>query len=135
MRRPVARAGLPGPTRLGLETRPQRPRPEQRGCRTATYAGTADAPPLKCHGTHSVAESSTFTEVSGAIGAYDVGNAWLMHGKYGTMLIATYEKALGFWPGWKEASDNRALAIARRDWMKASDKYQGAGIGGCLQTR
>ncbi|MGC4016469.1 MAG: tetratricopeptide repeat protein [Luteolibacter sp.] len=65
----------------------------------------------------------TFTQVSGAIGAYDAGNAWLMHGKYDDA-IRNYEKALKFRPGWKEASDNRALAIARRDWMKASDKYR-----------
>jgi Ca-activated chloride channel family protein len=43
---------------------------------------------------------------------YNQGNAWLMRGKYETA-IASYDRALEKRPDWKEASDNRALAIAR----------------------
>jgi len=43
---------------------------------------------------------------------YDQGNAWLMCGKYETA-IACYDRALEKSPAWKEASENRALAVAR----------------------
>ncbi len=67
------------------------------------------------------AAASTFARVPGADGAFDRGNAWLMHGKYDEA-IASYDRALGFRPGWKEAQDNKALALARKDMLEASGK-------------
>ncbi|KAA9133530.1 hypothetical protein F3N42_04060 [Marinihelvus fidelis] len=55
----------------------------------------------------------TFARVPGATGAYDRGNALLMHGAYEEAIDA-YDRALGFRPGWQEAEDNKALAIARK---------------------
>lgn len=55
----------------------------------------------------------TFARVPGAKGAFNQGNAWLMHGKYDTA-IQSYDRALGFKPHWQEAEDNKALAIARK---------------------
>ncbi len=55
----------------------------------------------------------TFARVPGAVGAFDRGNALLMHGAYAEA-IASYDRALGFRPGWTEAEDNRALAAARK---------------------
>lgn len=55
----------------------------------------------------------TFARVPGAVGAFDQGNAWLMHGKYDAA-VASYDRALGFRPNWKVALDNKALAIARK---------------------
>jgi len=43
---------------------------------------------------------------------FNQGNAWLMRGKYETAIVS-YERALEERPDWKEAADNRALAIAR----------------------
>ncbi|WP_439133442.1 hypothetical protein [Pseudomaricurvus sp.] len=55
----------------------------------------------------------TFARVPGATGAFNQGNSWLMHGKYDDA-IKSYDRALGFKPHWKEAEDNKALAIARK---------------------
>jgi Ca-activated chloride channel family protein len=57
--------------------------------------------------------AGTFARVPGAIGAFDQGNAWLMHGEYDSA-VASYDRALGFRPGWQEAEDNKALAMARK---------------------
>jgi Ca-activated chloride channel family protein len=57
--------------------------------------------------------AATFARVPGAVGAYDQGNALLMHGAYNEA-IASYDRALGFRPGWQEAIDNQALARARK---------------------
>ena len=43
---------------------------------------------------------------------YNQGNAWLMRGKYETA-IACYDRALEKRPDWKEAAENRDLAVAR----------------------
>jgi len=64
--------------------------------------------------------AKTFVRVPSAIGAYDSGNAWLMRGKYDAA-IAAYDRALAFHPGWREALENRALAVARRDRLKPPD--------------
>ena len=69
------------------------------------------------------AAAKTFARVPGAAGAFDAGDAWLMHGKY-EQAIAAYDRALGFRPGWKEAEDNRALAVARRDKHAAAGEYR-----------
>lgn len=67
------------------------------------------------------AAAKTFARVPGADGAFDQGNAWLMHGKYDAA-IESYDRALGFHPGWKEAEDNKALAIARKAKLDAAGK-------------
>ncbi len=65
--------------------------------------------------------AKTFARVPGATGAFNQGNAWLMHGQYDTA-IDSYDRALHFHAGWQEALDNKALAIARRDKMSVDDK-------------
>jgi Ca-activated chloride channel family protein len=65
--------------------------------------------------------AKTFARVPGAEGAFNAANAWLMHGQY-ERAIAGYDKALGMRPGWKDALDNKQLAIARRDLLNASGK-------------
>jgi Ca-activated chloride channel family protein len=67
------------------------------------------------------ASAKTFARVPGADGAFDRGNALLMHGKYDAA-IESYDRALGFRKGWREAQENKALAIARRDKMTVADK-------------
>lgn len=67
------------------------------------------------------AAAHSFARVPGAVGAYNAANAWLMHGKYDDA-IRNYDRALRFKPGWKEAKDNKALAMARRDMIEASGK-------------
>jgi Ca-activated chloride channel family protein len=63
------------------------------------------------------AAAKTFARVPGARGAFDQGNAWLMHGKYDTA-VASYNRALGYRAGWKEAEDNKTLALARKAKME-----------------
>jgi Ca-activated chloride channel family protein len=65
--------------------------------------------------------AKTFKRVPGADGAFNQGNAWLMHGKYDAA-IESYDRALGFHHGWKEAEENKALALARKDMLEASAK-------------
>ena len=65
------------------------------------------------------AAAKTFARVPGADGAYNQGNAWLMHGKYDAA-VASYDRALGFRPGWNEAEENKALALARKAKIEAS---------------
>jgi len=61
--------------------------------------------------------AATFARVPGADGAFDQGNALLMHGAYDDA-IASYDRALGFRPGWREAQENRALALARKQQIE-----------------
>lgn len=65
------------------------------------------------------AAAKTFARVPGAEGAFNQGNAWLMHGQY-ERAMACYGLALQFRPGWKEAQDNQALAAARKAKIDAS---------------
>jgi Ca-activated chloride channel family protein len=65
------------------------------------------------------AAAKTFARVPGADGAFNAGNAWLMRGKY-DRAIASYDRALGFRPGWKEAGENKTLAAARKARMEKS---------------
>lgn len=67
------------------------------------------------------AAAKTFARVPGADGAYNQGNAWLMHGKYDAAM-ASYDRALGFKPGWSEAQENKALALSRKQLLEASGK-------------
>lgn len=61
-----------------------------------------------------------FARVPGATGAFNEGNAWLMLGKYDEAL-ASYDRALGFRPGWQDAIDNKALAAARKKRIDDAD--------------
>jgi len=65
------------------------------------------------------AAAKTFARVPGAIGAFNQGNALLMHGNYDAA-ISSYDRALGFRPDWKDADDNKALALARKAMLEAS---------------
>ncbi|WP_341402623.1 hypothetical protein [Luteolibacter soli] len=67
------------------------------------------------------AAAGTFARVPGADGLYNAANAWLMHGQY-DKAIGLYDHALGIRKDWKEAMDNKAVAIARRDRMTIADK-------------
>lgn len=67
------------------------------------------------------AAARTFARVPGAVGAFDQGNAWLMHGKYDDA-VASYDRALRFRADWKEAQENKALAIARKKRIEDSGK-------------
>jgi Ca-activated chloride channel homolog len=67
------------------------------------------------------AAAGTFAKVSGADGLYNAANCWLMHGRY-DRAIGLYDGALAVRPDWKDAEDNKAVAIARRDRMKVSDE-------------
>lgn len=49
---------------------------------------------------------------------FNQGNAWLMRGKYDTA-ITCYDQALEKRLGWKEATENRALASARMKMTEA----------------
>jgi Ca-activated chloride channel family protein len=59
------------------------------------------------------AAAASFARVPGAVGAFDRGNAWLMAGAYDAA-VESYDRALGFRPGWKDAAENKALALARK---------------------
>jgi Ca-activated chloride channel family protein len=67
------------------------------------------------------AAAKTFARVPGAPGAFNQGNAWLMHGNYDAA-IASYDRALGFKPRWNDAEENKAIAIARKKKMEDSGK-------------
>ena len=67
--------------------------------------------------------AKTFARVPGADGAFDQGNAWLMRGNYDAA-IQSYDRALGFRPGWKDAEENKALAAARKAKLEASSKHR-----------
>lgn len=57
--------------------------------------------------------SATFSRIATAEGAYNHGNALLMHGAYADS-IAAYDRALKLKPQWTEAIENRAIAVARK---------------------
>ena len=44
-----------------------------------------------------------------------------MHGQYDAA-VASYDRALGFHPGWKDAEENKALALARKAKMEDSGR-------------
>lgn len=65
--------------------------------------------------------AKTFARVPGAVGAFNQGNAWLMHGNYDAA-VTSYDRALGFRVGWKNAEENKAIALARKAKIDASGK-------------
>ena len=68
------------------------------------------------------AAAKTFARVPGADGAFDQGNAWLMAGAYGGA-VESYDRALGFRPGWQAAEENKALALARQKLLDDAGKH------------
>jgi Ca-activated chloride channel homolog len=64
-----------------------------------------------------LAASKAFVRVRDAVGAFDRGDALLMHGAY-DQAIAAFDQALGLHPGWREAEENRALAVTRRNRLQ-----------------
>jgi Ca-activated chloride channel family protein len=69
--------------------------------------------------------AKAFVRVPDAVGAFNQGDALLMHGAY-DQAVAAFDRALSFRPAWKEAEENRALALARRDAIKKQAGDQGA---------
>jgi Ca-activated chloride channel homolog len=69
--------------------------------------------------------AKAFVRVPGAAGAFNQGDALLMHGAY-DQAIDAFDRALGFHPGWREAEENRALAMARRDSIKKQAGDEGS---------
>lgn len=63
--------------------------------------------------------AKTFARVPGGDGAFNQGNAWVMRGNYAAA-VASYDRALDFRPGWKEAEENKALALARKQALDKS---------------
>lgn len=55
---------------------------------------------------------------------FNQGNAWLLRGKYETA-IASYDRALEQRPDWREAQENRELALARAKMVER----QGGDLG------
>lgn len=105
--------------------------PDQRGdafLRKGKFAEAAKAytEPLRIgvaeyRGGEFEAAAKSFARVAGATGAFNQGDAYLMHGNYDAA-IASFDRAIGFHPGWKDAEENKALAVARRDKIHARDK-------------
>lgn len=56
--------------------------------------------------------TQAFARVSSPESKFNLGNAWLMLGKY-DQAIASYDEALETRPDWKAAQENRDLAAAR----------------------
>lgn len=69
--------------------------------------------------------AKAFVRVPDAEGAFNQGDALLMHGAY-DQAVAAFDRALGFRPAWKEAEENRELALARRDTIKRQPGEQAA---------
>lgn len=75
----------------------------------------------------------TFARVPGADGAFDAGNALLMHGDYDGA-IDSYNRALGFRAGWQEAIDNKALAAARKQRIDDAGKNRDQESAGAYEA-
>jgi Ca-activated chloride channel family protein len=63
------------------------------------------------------AAATAFARDGSSEGAFNRGNALTMLGKYDDA-IKSYDRALSLRPGWKDAEDNRAIAVVRRDRLK-----------------
>jgi Ca-activated chloride channel family protein len=68
--------------------------------------------------------AEAFARRDTAAAHYNRGNAELMLGKY-DLALASYDRALAKHPGWAEAAENRALAVARA----AAVKLTGGDLG------
>jgi Ca-activated chloride channel family protein len=61
--------------------------------------------------------AQVFARLGTAEANFNQGNAWLMRGKYETA-ITGYDRALEKRPDWREAQENRELAVARAGMVK-----------------
>ena len=62
--------------------------------------------------------TQAFARVQTAAGRFNLGNAWVMLGKY-DKAIASYDEALEKRPQWQEAKENRDLAAARAKLLES----------------
>jgi Ca-activated chloride channel family protein len=60
--------------------------------------------------------AAAFATVATPESEFNRGNALVILGKYDDA-IKSYDRALSLRPGWKEAEENRAVAVARRDHL------------------
>jgi len=68
--------------------------------------------------------AQAFARRDSAEAYYNQGNAWLMHGDY-TAAIVSYEHALEKHPDWKQAVENRAIAVTRAKMAEAKGGEMG----------
>lgn len=74
--------------------------------------------------------ATVFGRQAGPEGPYNRGNALVFLGRYDEA-IESYDRALALRPGWREAAENRAIAVARRDALAPPEDDAG-GTGGKL---
>jgi Ca-activated chloride channel family protein len=74
--------------------------------------------------------AEAFARVPTAEAGFNRGNALLLRGKYDEA-IASFGRALELRPGWREAEDNRSLAVARKARLAPPEDDAG-GTGGQL---
>lgn len=72
--------------------------------------------------------AAAFGQIDSAEGWFNRGNALLMHGKYDDA-IGSYNHALEFRHDWKEARENRDLAVARGQAIKNAGQHQEEAAG------
>jgi Ca-activated chloride channel homolog len=60
--------------------------------------------------------AATFATIATPEAAFDRGNSLVMQGKYADA-VESYDRALSIRAGWKEAEENRAIAVVRRERM------------------
>ena len=70
--------------------------------------------------------AKAFAGVAGADAAFDRGNALLMHGKY-LDAVSAFDRAMKLRPDWKEAEENRSLALARDKLLHPPGDRTGTG--------
>jgi Ca-activated chloride channel family protein len=78
------------------------------------------------------AAASTFGFRESAESMFNRGNALVMLGRYGEA-IDSYDRALAKRPDWREAVENRDIALARRELLAPPDDDHG-GTGGQLEA-
>ena len=76
--------------------------------------------------------ASVFGRIRSPEAAYNRGNSLVMLGNYDEAIEA-YENALKARPGWAEAEQNLAVAIARKEQLAPPDSDEG-GTGGMLEA-
>ena len=76
--------------------------------------------------------ASVFGRIGTAQGSYNRGNSLLMLGRYDEA-IGAYEQALERQPDWLEASENLAIARARKEKLAPPESDDG-GTGGMLEA-